>query len=143
MGIAYRNGPNLSVAVWTGLITEEETDRYLRHFAGDPEWAANGRVLTDLTGLAEESRPSDDRIDVSAEMFRALIGPRANPVKWAVVADRTFEEATKFSERVATDPPRLIVFTDQAAACEWLGVDFAEVGPIIDDLRHEAERSGA
>lgn len=141
MGIAYRNSANVSVAVWSGLVSDGETEAHLAQLAADPEWAKQGRILTDLTGLAEESRPSDDRIAYTAEVFRSQIGLRARASKWAMVADVTFEEATKFGEELAAEAPRLIVFTDQKAACEWLGVDFAEVQSLLNDLRHEAERS--
>src|SRR5690242_3599149 len=139
MGIAYRNAAEVSIAVWAGVISDEDTEAHLERLGADPEWAGNGRILTDLTGLAEESRPSEERIEVTAELFRANIGRRASTVKWAMVADVTFEEATKFGERLAGDAPRLIVFTDVASACEWLGVDFTAVGPIVEDLRRAAE----
>jgi hypothetical protein len=143
MGIAYRNSAELSVAVWVGVISDEETEAHLAVLAADPAWAKQGRVLTDLTGLAEESRPSDERIAYTAEVFRSRIGQRARAVQWAMVADITFEEATRFGEALAEDAPRLIVFNDYSSACAWLGADLTEVEAIIADLRREAERNGA
>jgi hypothetical protein len=142
MGIAYRNTPTASVAVWAGVVTEEETEHHLRKLAADPEWASQGRILTDLTFLAEESRPSDERIDHTAQIFRLNLSQRTSKVKWAMVADRTFEEATKFSESLVAEAPRLIVFTERAAACEWLGVDYNEIRPILEDLTRVAEQPG-
>ena len=143
MGIAYRNSAELSVAVWAGVISDEETEGHLAALAADPAWAKQGRVLTDLTGLTEESRPSDERIAYTAEVFRSRIGQRARGVQWAMVADLTFEEATRFGEALAEEAPRLIVFNDYTSACTWLGVDIAETEALLGDLRHEAERNGA
>jgi hypothetical protein len=141
MGIAYQNTESVSVAAWAGLVGDEEIEHHLGQLAADPEWAKAGCILTDLSGLTEESRPSDERIARAAEVFRSQIGQRARAAKWAMVADATFEEATKFGQELAADAPRLIVFNDQAAACEWLGVDFAQVRRILEELRREAERT--
>jgi hypothetical protein len=138
MGIAYRNADGVSVAVWAGFVSDEETENHLAQLSRDPDWAKQGRILTDLTGLAEESRPSDDRIAFTAEVFRSQIGQRARAAKWAMVADITFEEATKFGEELADEAPRLIVFNDEAAACAWLGVDTNQIEALLKELRHEA-----
>jgi hypothetical protein len=143
MGIAYRNGDGVSVEVWTGLITDEDAEKHIALVAGDPEWARQGRILTDLTGLVEESRPSDEGIAHTAALFRNRIGQRLRAAKWAMVADVTFEEATKFAEAISDEAPRLIVFNDPAAASDWLGVDVVQVGAILEDLRREAEGNGA
>jgi hypothetical protein len=143
MGIAYRNSAELSVAVWVGVISDEEADEYFAVLAADPDWAKQGRVLTDLTGLAEESRPSDARIAHTAEFFRSRMSQRTRAVQWAMVADITFEEATRFGEALADEAPRLIVFNDHKSACTWLGVSLAEVQATIEELRREAERNDA
>jgi hypothetical protein len=139
MGIAYGNYSGLSVAVLVGRLGDEDIEYLFRQFAADPDWARGGRILTDATQLDE--RMSDERIVRGAETFRAHLAGRAAAAKWAIVADRSFEEATKFSENVQDEAPRLIVFAELAAACAWLGDDLAVVLPTVERLRAEAARA--
>lgn len=139
MGIAYGTYAGLSVAVFVGLVRDDDIDQHFGRLAADPEWARGGRVLTDATGI--EERLSDERIGHAAESFRTHLGRRTRTAKWAVVADRSFEDATKFSENLKEEAPRLIVFSELAAACAWLGDDLADVCPIVEQLRAEAQQN--
>src|SRR5690348_982635 len=121
MGIAFGNYAGLSVAVFVGRLGDDDIERLFSQFAADPDWARGGRILTDATRLDE--RMSDERIVRGAQTFRSHLAGRAGSAKWAIVADGSFEDATKFSENLQDEAPRLIVFSELAAACAWLGDD--------------------
>jgi len=134
MGIAYRHTSRISVDVWHGTVDVLEAARHVERLAAEPEWGVQGSILTDLTSIAEESRPSPEDLKQIATMFIEHMGDRVRDAKWAVLANLTFEDATIFSQYVEPNAPRLIVFNDLATACAWLGIDEADVRPIIDEL---------
>jgi hypothetical protein len=135
MAIAFRHTSRISVDVWTGTIDPQETARHIDAIAGEPEWGVPGAILTDLTGIAADSRPSPATLEHIATMFVERMGNRIRDAKWAVVADVTYEDAIRFSDYVEASAPRLIVFNELATACAWLGVDEYDVRPILDELR--------
>ena len=136
MGIAFRNAARISVDVWSGTIEPREAAEHVEAIAREPEWGVQGAILTDLTGIDTESRPSPEALQVTAAMFVERMGDRVRDAKWAVVADVTFEDATRFSSYVEATAPRLIVFNEITTACAWLGVDESEVRAIIAELRN-------
>jgi hypothetical protein len=105
--------------------------------AADPDWATSRRIITDLTRVPAHSRPTPDQIEETADAFlQQLAAPVAN-VKWAVVADRTFEDAQSFGSHIEGEVRRMIVFNSIRTACVWLGVDGGDVQVIIDNLRQQ------
>ena len=134
MGIAYRHTARISVDVWSGTIEPGDAARHVEAIAREPEWGVQGAILTDLTGIDPESRPSPENLQLVAALFVDRMGDRVRDAKWAVVADVTFEDATRFSSYVEATAPRLIVFNEISTACAWLGVDESDARAIIAEL---------
>src|SRR5690349_20759548 len=130
MGIAYRHTARISVDVWSGTIEPRAAAEHVEAIAREPEWGVQGAILTDLTGIDPESRPSPENLQLVAAMFVDRMGDRVRDAKWAVVADVTFEDATRFSSYVEATAPRLIVFNEISTACAWLGVDESDARAI-------------
>lgn len=127
--------PRVSVDVWSGTIEPRAAERHVEKLAAEPEWGVQGLILTDLTGIAEESRPSADTLRHVAAIFVERMGDRVRDAKWAVVADVTFEDATRFSHYVEATAPRMIVFNQLTTACTWLGINESDVRTIIEEIR--------
>jgi hypothetical protein len=149
MGIAYRCDPTtrIGIEVWHGNVGLDVARLHVEQLAKDPDWTASRRIITDLTGLAQESRPSPEQIRRLSDAFLQQLAYLVTDAKWSIVADRAFAEALVFGEQVRHEVRRMIVFTNLVSACVWLGIDRAEVEPVIKELRREiraepADREG-
>jgi hypothetical protein len=143
MGIAYRcdKTTGLCVSVWDGVVTDEQRRQHMATLEADPEWGAGGLLLTDLTGVSAARRPTAKQVLETAADFSERLAPMVRDAKWAMVAGETFVLAQRFGSYLEEEVPRLIVFNDLATACTWLGVDGAEVGTLLDELRGEVRAS--
>jgi len=139
MGIAYRCNPEtgVSVEVWHGTISFDVATLHIEQLAKDPEWAASRRIVTDLTTMSLESRPSADQVRALGDAFLHQLAYLVSDVKWSVIADGAFAEALVFGEHVRHEVRRMIVFTNLLTACAWLGVEPGDVKPVIDELRSQ------
>jgi hypothetical protein len=139
MGISYRcdAASGIGVEVWDGEITADVARQHLERLAADPQWATSRRLVTDLTGIDADSRPTPATLAQVADAFLQQLAYRVGDVKWSVIADRTFDEALGFGERIKHEVRRMIVFNNLATACVWLGIDPSVVRPVIDDLRRQ------
>ena len=139
MGIAYRcdTSTGLSIEVWDGLITFDIARRHLDQLTKDPQWAASRRIITDLSGIAAESRPTGDEVAMLSDAFLHQLAYLVGNAKWSVIAEHTLAEALVFGERVRHEVRRMTAFTNLITACVWLGVDVDDVQPVIDDLRRQ------
>ena len=137
MGIAYRcdSATGLSVEVWDGEVSAEQARRHIEQLAADPQWAQSRRIVTDLTSMAPESRPTPEQVADLAKAFLQELAYLVGDVKWSVIADRTFDDALGFGAHVKHEVRRMIVFNSLATASVWLGLDPGDVQPVIDDLR--------
>lgn len=145
MGIAYRcdEKMRLCVSVWEGEVTDEQRRQHISTLQADPEWGAGGLLLTDLTGVPAEGRPTARQVLETAAEFSEKLAPAVRDAKWAMVAGETFVLAQRFGSYLEDEVPRLIVFNDLATACTWLGVNGAEVATMLDELRREIRSSEA
>ena len=143
MGIAYRCDTELGlcVSVWDGVVTDEQRRRHIATLEADPDWAAGGMLLTDLTGVSAARRPTAKQVLETAAEFSERLAPMVRDSKWAMVAGETFVLAQRFGSYLEEEVPRLIVFNDLATACTWLGVDGAQAGTTIDELRGQLRAS--
>jgi hypothetical protein len=140
VGIAYRvdEPEGLSIGVWAGRVTVEEVAHHVATLAATPAWGAHGRILTDLSALDEDSRPTVEQISKLVELIRSELSGRTAALQWAVIANTAFDDATRFAEGLADDARRLIVFSTVLPACTWLGVDASRVLRVAAELRDEA-----
>ncbi len=139
MGIAYRceTRIGLAVAVWEGEITDDQRRLHMAKLAADPDWDATRLLITDLTGVSPQSRPTADKIAEAGDTFLQQLANRAANVKWAIIADHTFEDARKFGAHIEGEVPHMIVFNRLDTACVWLGIDSNDVRPVIEELRQQ------
>jgi len=135
MAISFRAEHGLTVSVWDGTVSTDEVTRHLETVAVDPAWAASGRFLTDLSGVATESIPDPEQILDAAARFLERLDERVRDAKWAIVASAAFAQARRFGSYLEEDIPRIIVFNELRTACVWLGVNESAVRAIITDLR--------
>jgi hypothetical protein len=142
MGIAYRcdSATGLSVEVWDGDVSVEQARRHVERLAGDPQWSQSRRIVTDLTSMNPDSRPTADQIAGLADAFLQELAYLVGDVKWSVIADRTFDDALGFGAHVKHEVRRMIVFNSLATASVWLSLDPGDVQPVIDDLRRRLRR---
>jgi hypothetical protein len=139
MGIAYRcdSATGLSVEVWDGDVTPDEARRHIQTLAADPQWSASRRIVTDLTSLSAESRPTAEQLSGLADAFLQQLAYLVGGVKWSVIADRAFDDALGFGARIKHEVRRMIVFNNLTTASVWLGLDASDVQPVIDALRQQ------
>jgi hypothetical protein len=142
MGIAYRcdSATGLSVEVWGGDVSADQARRHIEQLAADPQWSQSRRIVTDLTSMAADSRPTPDQIAELAAVFLRELAYLVGDVKWAVIADRTFDDALGFGAHIKHEVRRMIVFNSLATASVWLGIDPGDVQPVLDDLRVRLRR---
>jgi hypothetical protein len=138
-GTAYRcdTGLGLTVSVADGDMTLEQRREQITTLAADPDWPKTQRLITDLTTLSAESRPSAERVAESSDDFLRQLAPHTENLRWAIVAHHTFHEAQMFERNLESQGPRIIVFNNVDTACTWLGVDTTDVRDAIDDLRRQ------
>lgn len=137
MGIAYRceTVTGLAVEVWDGDVTADQARRHVEQLATDPQWAESRRLITDLTGMSAQSRPSAEQVARLGDLFLQQLAYLVGDVKWSVIADQAFDEAVGFGAHIKHEVRRMIVFNNLAMACNWLGLDPSDVRPTIDELR--------
>jgi len=137
MGIAYRcdSATGLSVEVWDGEVSAEQARQHVEQLAADPQWSESRRLVTDLTSMAAESRPTPEQIAGLADAFLQELAYLVGDVKWSVIADRAFDDVLGFGAHIKHEVRRMIVFNNLATASVWLGIEPSDVQPVIDDLR--------
>jgi hypothetical protein len=145
VGIAYRvNEPDgVSVSVWTGEVTSDQAMQHVAELAASPDWGTRGRILTDLTGLVFSALPDRDQVSELADAFTKQLDGRAQPSRWAIVANVAFPRASQFSEAIVGEVRSLIVFFDLASACIWLDIELDALRPVLESLRVEARSQDA
>jgi hypothetical protein len=143
MPIAYRtDGPgSISVSVWVDKVTQKQAAQHLATLANEPEWGANGRILTDLCYVSRASIPKAKQLSQIVSVFDEQLRNRTRSAKWAVMANQAFDEATQFGDQIREKVRSLIVFFDLASACVWLDTDTDAMRDAIEELRQEARRS--
>jgi len=136
MGIAYScdKDKGVSYEVWAGVVTGSDWVEHVRRQVADREWPAGDRSLTDLQLVSRNSSIG------KAEMEQVVAIYRAQPKKLAagkaaVVAGKDFRLSPLFRIFTSRHGFRLIVFSDMATACKWLGLDPKEAERSIVRLR--------
>ncbi|MGZ4211263.1 MAG: hypothetical protein ACXVQX_11795 [Actinomycetota bacterium] len=137
MGIAYRcdSATGLSVEVWDGEVSAAQAHHHIEQLAADPQWSESRRLVTDLTSMAAESRPTPEQLAGLADVFLQELAYLVGDVKWSVIAEQAFDDALGFGAHIKHEVRRMIVFNSLATATVWLGLDPSDVQPVIDGLR--------
>jgi hypothetical protein len=136
MAINYLCKPQLrlAVVVWDGVITLEDWRAHLHRMLSDPEYAPMQSQLTDLRFSSISGKISDIKIQ---DMINSMAALRRNISlkKLAMVAGSEWNKPRLAALALKPFFVNSIVFNDLSTACVWLGVDAAEVGRDIQDLR--------
>lgn len=134
MGVIYSTDrPNNSIyIVWDGEINIETWLDQVNKLSAEPDWPAISRVVTD-TRTASTSVSLDD-IEKAAALFGARPEALRNK-KLAVLATGIFGRARAFSTLLERFGVSTIVFNDLDTACIFLGLDPADAGQRLDELR--------
>jgi hypothetical protein len=141
MPIAYRCDPRhgIIVSVWDGDVTFDELRDLIRRQLADPDWPGGRLGLTDARTARGVSAITDDEICEIAAMYRTQQA-KISGVRYARVGQGT-QGVLKFQKAMGPSGPATLVFDDLDDACEWLGIDVADVQPMLDDLREELRAS--
>ncbi len=136
MGIAERidRDLGLTIVVWDGPVTPEETVDHLFRLAANRYWPAGDRSLTDLRTATRIALPDPELVDILLEETDL----RRVRNKVVLVTPRQLAHA-QIPEAAAAHRMEATTFTDLEAACEHLGVDPIAVARTLDDLRAEIE----
>jgi hypothetical protein len=142
MGIAYRcdTRHGIIVSVWDGDVTFDELRDLIRCQLADPDWPGGRLGLTDARSARGISAITDEQICEIAAMYRTQQA-KISGVKYARVG-QGMQGVLRFQKAMGPSGPTTLVFDDLEAACEWLGIDVADVQPTLDDLCKEIRASG-
>jgi hypothetical protein len=135
MGIAYRSVPRLGLIVeaWDGVITADQWRAHVERYLADPDRLTCRRSLVDLSTADASAIGDADEAEIVAKYV-----PHASELshrRSAAIAAREFEPSFEFGRRIERLGLKVIVFNELTGACTFLGVDAAEVRPIINELR--------
>ena len=122
MGIRYHIDRELGMTLvrWYGLVTANDFLAHTTRLYSDVAWPPEKHLhLTDLR-TARLDRSLDERILVKiAEVYRRH--PKIARFRVAVLASNLFKEAMLF-QRFLKPAASMMVFSDFATACAWLGI---------------------
>ncbi len=131
MPIAYRTIPGLglTVSVWDGIITAQDSLDYVLRVAADHDWPPGPLGLVDMRTLLEFAPPDPH---VAAELLDA--SDKADTVRRiAVLALLVGDQPrTGLGDELGLHAER---FGDLGAACSFLGVPPHHVEPILAEVR--------
>jgi hypothetical protein len=140
VGLAYRSDHRLglTIVVGDGVVTVEEWRAHVSCVIGNPSWPAGRLGLIDL-GRADTSavRGGDVR-ELSAAFGRH--GSNMAGWKGAIVAGgMAHRSAVALQQTIGPTGLVVMIFSDMASACEWLGIGVEDVAPTIEELRREIQ----
>jgi hypothetical protein len=136
MGIAYYcdKDKGVSYEVWEGVVTGSDWVEHVRRQVADPGWPAGDRSLTDLQLVSRNSSIGKAEMEQVVDIYRSQPKKLAQG-RAAVVAGKEFQLSPLFKIFTSRHGFRLIVFSDQALACKWLGLDEKDAQRSIGRLR--------
>ena len=136
VGIAERidRDLGLTIVVWHGPVTPQETVDHLVRLGGNRYWPAGERSLTDMRTATRISLPDPELVDILIEDTDL----RYVRNKVVLLTPRLFAHA-RIPDAAADLGMDATPFTDLDVACDYLDVDRTRVARIIDDLRAEIE----
>jgi hypothetical protein len=140
MGIAYRcdTDRGITLSVWDGVITIDDWRDHVRRQLADPQWPGGRLSLTDARS-ARHLFTAYEICDIAA-MYRSEPA-RITGIRVARIGAEDSLAALTFQQAIGPSGPTTLVFDDLESASRWLGIQAADVQPMLDDLRDDLRTS--
>jgi hypothetical protein len=137
MGIAHKLVPDLglTVVMWHGHITAEDSIRHLVGLAADPSWPPGLRHITDMRTAKTVTLPDPELLEL---LFEGSPW-RDEDLEKVVIVSGELLRTTTVADAAAALGMNAVVFGDVTSACARLKVDPTTVDDILNQLRSEIE----
>lgn len=122
MAIRYCVDPDFGMTFvrWSGLVTASDFLAHTTRLYADSAWPPQKRLhLTDLREARLDGSISEQLLVKIAEIYKRH--PGIERFKVAMVASNSFPQAMVF-QRALQPAASVIVFSEFATACAWLGI---------------------
>jgi hypothetical protein len=136
MGIAYGCKPKLKLAlvVWDGLITWDEWRQHLQRMLVDREYAPMQSQITDLRYSTISPSISNKEIQAMIDMV-ADQRENLSLTRVAIVAGDEWIKPKLAEVGLQSLSITPIIFSDLSVACQWLGLQEAEISKDLQQIR--------
>jgi hypothetical protein len=138
VGIAHTVVPDLglTIVVWHGDVTEDDSVNHLLQLAEDPSWPPGLLHLTDMRTVGKVTLPDPELL---ALLFDGSHWRDEELEKVVIVAAELFRSTT-VEDAAAALGMHATIFGDVASACAHLRIDATPVVGALDQLRSEIEQ---
>ena len=122
MQIRYHIDPHIGMTFvrWSGLVTASDFLAHTTRFLADASWPPHKHLhLSDLREARWDSSITEHLLVKIAEIYKRH--PRIERFRVAILASNFFAQAMVF-QRALKPSTSVIVFSEFATACAWLGV---------------------
>jgi hypothetical protein len=137
MGIAHAVVPDLglTIVVWHGDVTEDDSVDHLVHLAEDPHWPPGLLHLTDMRTVGKVTLPDPELLEL---LFDGSHWRDEDLEKVVIVAPELLR-GTTVEDAAGTFGMNATVVGDVASACAHLRIDAPPMAGTLDELRSEIE----
>jgi hypothetical protein len=137
MGIAHTVVPDLglTIVVWHGDVTEDDSVNHLVHLAEDPQWPPGLLHLTDMRTVGNVTLPDPELLELLFDGSHW----RDEDLEKVVIVAAELLRSTTIEDAAAAFGMNATVFGDVASACAHLRIDAKPMVGALDELRSEIE----
>jgi hypothetical protein len=139
MGIAHKLVPELglTVVVWHGEVTAEDSVNHLVRLAEEPHWPPGLLHLTDMRTVTSVTLPDPELLGLLFEGSHW----RDEDLDKVVIVAAELLRGTTVEDAAAELGMSADVFGDVGSACARLGIDPIPIARMVDGLRSEIDES--
>lgn len=128
------NGGRLVIEYWSGHVERHDIEVHSKSHLSNPEVVLRAATIVDARS-ADFAIDLKDVADIVDCLFANYVD-KLNIGKCAVlVNDKTYEMARSYERSAEKYGINVIVFSDLAIACTWLGIDMAIVSQSLERMR--------
>jgi hypothetical protein len=137
MGIAHTVVPDLglTIVVWHGDVTEDDSVNHLVHLAEDPHWPPGLLHLTDMRTVGNVTLPDPELLELLFDGSHW----RDEDLEKVVIVAAELLRSTTVEDAATAFGMNATVFGDVASACAHLRIDATPMVGALDELRSEIE----
>jgi hypothetical protein len=137
MGIAHTVVPDLglTIVVWHGDVSEDDSINHLVHLAEDPHWPPGLLHLTDMRTVGNVTLPDPELLELLFDGSHW----RDEDLEKVVIVAAELLRSTTVEDAAAALGMNATVFGDVASACAHLRIDATPMVGALDELRSEIE----
>ena len=137
MGIAHTVVPDLglTIVVWHGDVTEDDSVNHLVHLAEDPHWPPGLLHLTDMRTVGNVTLPDPELLELLFDGSHW----RDEDLEKVVIVAAELLRSTTIEDAAAAFGMNAMVFGDVESACAHLRIDAKSIVGVLDELRSEIE----